>query len=398
MTPLTLILPLVGAALGQYVPDSGDFVSNQALRAAEMQRYWEADLPVPAGEDAVLAARVDENLYVLTARGSVVALHAPTGLALWARNLNEGRYRLLRPTHLWTPQGPGPVAVVSARNVYVLDRLTGQPIASFRLPFAYGTPAVGDDEMVYMGSADGHMHAVRWDSARDGAGAIRIWRVRTGGPIRSLPAFDGTNLFFASAGGEVISCIADGRIRNWTTSVDGAVVAALAFHESGVYVASTGRSLYRFDRETGELRWRCRLPTPLEAAPIIAGRTLYQGCGDAGLYAVDIDNGQVAWSRPEAKSFAARKADRVVVLAAGGERLLVLDNNTGQEVRSLDVFDARIVVPNPYDDAVYVVTRTNRVFCLRPADVPYLTVEALAEARARLTSHAERVEGREQPR
>ena len=48
-------------------------------------------------------ALVDEQLYVLTKQGSLAAFHAPTGMALWARNLNEGRYPLLPPTHLWTP-------------------------------------------------------------------------------------------------------------------------------------------------------------------------------------------------------------------------------------------------------------------------------------------------------
>ncbi len=81
------------------------------------------------------------------------------------------------------------------------------------------------------------------------------------------------------------------------------------------------------------------------------------------------------------------------MLAANGERLAVLDTNTGHELRSLDVYDAKIVPPNPNGDAIYVVTKTNRVVCLRPADVPYLTLEALAEVRARLTSHAEEATG-----
>ena len=393
MAALTLIWPLLGVIVGQYVPESGEFASNQALRAAGLQRYWATDLPVPPGEDAVRAALVDKNLYVLTARGSLAALHAGTGVTLWARNLDEGRYRLLRPTHLWTPDGPGPVAVVSTRNVYVLDRATGQQLASFELPFAGGTPVVGDLEMVYLGSTDGHMYALRWDWARTGVRAVHIWRVRTGGLVRSRPAFDGTNLFFAGGGGEVVSCIADSRVPNWSVTTDGAVVGALVDHQSGIYVATTGRSVYRFDRQTGEQRWQCHLPMPLEADPVLAGRTVYQDCGDSGLFAVDIDSGKVAWHRPDARSFVARKADEVVVLAANGERLLVLDNNTGDKLRSLDVYDAKIVVPNPDTDAIYVVTKTNRVVCLRPADVPYLTLEAIAEVRARLTSHAEEAKG-----
>lgn len=389
MTTLTVLLPVLGVLSGQYVPDSNEFLSNDALRKAGLQRYWQAELPVPTGEEAALAALVDEQLYVVTNQGSVAAFHAPTGMALWARNLNEGQYRLLPPTHLWTADGPGPTAVVSAMKVYLLDRLTGEELAAFPLPFAYGTQAVGDLEMLYLGSADGHMYGVRWDLARAGGGPVRVWRVRTGGALRSRPAFDGTNLWFASTGGEIYSCEADDKLGRWTVQAEGGVVANLVRDESGIYAATTGRSVYRLDPETGQTRWRVRLPTPLEEGPIVAGQTLYQTCGDAGLYAIDIDSGNVAWSRPDVGKFVARKANEVTVLAADGERLMVLNNGTGQEVRSLVVYDADLVVPNPYDDAIYMVSRTNQVVCLRPADVPYLTLEAIAAARARLVGHAQ---------
>jgi outer membrane protein assembly factor BamB len=287
--------------------------------------------------------------------------------------------------------------VVGARKVYLLDRLTGEELATFSLRFAYGTPAVGDLEMLYLGSADGRMYGVRWDTARAGAGGVRVWQVLTDGAIRSRPAFDGTNLWFASSGGGIYSCEAYDRLGRWIAQTDGGVVANLVYHESGIYAATTGRSIYQIDPDTGRVGWQARVPTPLEKNPIIAGRTLYQECGDAGLYAIDIDSGSVAWFRPDVRSFVARKADKVTVLAANGERLWVLDNNTGKQVRSLEIHDADLVVPNPNDDAIYLVSRTNQVVCLRTADVPYLTLEAIAEARARLFGHADQGQGATPP-
>ncbi len=390
------VMPMVWMLVGQYVPEVGEFASNQALRAAGMQVYWQADLPVSPLEHAELATLLDGTIYVVTDRGGVVAVDGATGLPLWVRNLNAGRYRLLKPTHLWTPDGPGPVVVVGAGQAYILDRETGQPIGGFALPFAYGTPAVGDDETVYLGSADGHVYALRWAATRSGGNAVRAWRVAAGGPVLALPAYDGHDLFFATASGELASCVAQDKLRNWVRTLDGSAATSVIRHEGGIYVGTITRMLYRVDADTGRLRWRTRLPVPIEADPVIAGTTLYQDCADAGLHAVDLDTGRIVWRQLAARSFVARRGDEVVALDVGGDRLLMLDNATGLPLSrcpsGLEVYNADFVLPNPADDAVYVVSKGNQVICLRPADVPYLTLEALAAARARLATHAEAAE------
>lgn len=386
-----LIVALSGLMIwtGTAQAGSDGLVSLEALRAAGMQRHWATELPLPPGEEAEAAYLVDEHLYVVSEYGSVAAFHAPTGLPLWARNLNQGRFRILPPSHLIVSDGVGPVVFVSARNVFVLDRMTGQPLAKFALPFAYGSSAVGDERMLYLGSADAHLYALRWDTAISNGRPIRIWRVRAGGPVRSRPAYDGQFLFFASGGGQVFSCTAFDKVRRWSHSTGGAILGDPILHESGVYVASADRSVYRLGLDRGDVIWQRRLPTPLEATPIIAGRTLYQDCGDAGLYALDIDSGEVMWNRPDAERLVVRKADQAVVLSDDGESLMVLDNNTGQLLRSLAVHDAKIVVSNPQGDAIYMVSHRNRLVCIRPVEVPYLTLEIIAQARARLMAHSD---------
>ena len=305
MNALALALTTV-LAVGPYVPDSSDYLADTDLQAAGLQRYWETDLPLEAGDTPVAGTLRDESLYVATRQGNLVAVHAPTGLALWACHLGGRATTMLAPTHLWTPDGPGPTVVVVGRQVHVFDRLTGEPLAEFTLDFAVGTPAVGDLEILFVGGLDGHMYALGWDSVQAGR-AVLLWKVRTGGPICSEPVFDGRNLFFASAEGRVYSCIGFNRVLNWTFQTGGPVRAGLLLHQDGIYVAGGDRSLYRLDDGVGLVRWQRRLPTPLDDAPVVGGQTVYQYGPEEGLFAVELDSGELLWRCGEARAFVAAR-------------------------------------------------------------------------------------------
>jgi len=367
----------------RYVPDAGEFLSDGDLRSAHLQRYWEAEIPLPAGDRVRSATLLDDSIYVVSRQGNVVAYHAGTGLGLWSYPLGDGLSEVLAPTHLIARQEPRPVAFVCGRRVVVLDRDSGELLTRVPIGFPAGAPAVGDDSVLYLGSSDGHLYAVRWHPPSRGI-AGRLWRVRARGPIRSRPAYDGFDLFFASEAGDVYSAVARTRTERWSAHHFGQVFAALLLHDSGLYVASADRSLYRLDPDSGEQRWRVRLPLPLEHDPIVAGKTVFQPGPRGGLYAIGVDSGEILWHRPEAACFVARTADTVYVLAGGDGHLLALDAGSGDVRRTLAVHDAATVVPNPYGDAIYLVSDANRIACLRPADVPYLTLRELAAVRERL--------------
>ncbi len=383
MLHLTTAMLAWWAALGGYTAEPGGFPPDADLEAASLQRYWQADLPLPPGDVAISATRLDDRLYVITRQGNVAALHAPTGLTLWIRSITTSAAPILRPTHLRVEDGPGPVVFVVDRSAHVLDQTTGQVLAELALPFPVGSSAVGDQETLYLGSSTGDMHAVKWDTAGQ-VGVIRLWQVRTGGPIRSGPVLDGDRLLFASTDGRVHSCRAYNKVRNWSLATGGPVLAALVLHQSGVYVASGDRSLYRLEPFSGTLTWRRRLPMPLRDDPVVAGGTVYQYSQQAGLFAVEIDSGRIRWHRADARFFGARHADRVFAATADLERLLALDDSTGKLGQSLDIAGARAVAANPHDDAIYLVSPVNRVVCLRPAEVPYLSRKELTAVQARL--------------
>ncbi|MCH7814494.1 MAG: PQQ-binding-like beta-propeller repeat protein [Planctomycetes bacterium] len=238
MTQLLILLPLLAPApIGQYLPDSGDYLRDADLQRVSLQRYWAADLPLPAGDRATGAYLVDDRLYVTTRLGNAVALHAPSGVVLWSRNLTEGLIPIQPPTHLRAPDGPGPVIFLTDTEAFVFDRDSGDPVAQFEVPFVVSSSAVGDLETIYAGSTDGHMYALRWGRTRQGDKPVEAWRVRTAGPIRSDPLWDGQDLYFASADGEVHGCRAYNRMHQWTVRTGGPIAGNPAFDLDAIFVA-----------------------------------------------------------------------------------------------------------------------------------------------------------------
>ncbi|MCP4249852.1 MAG: PQQ-binding-like beta-propeller repeat protein [bacterium] len=384
MTQLLILLPVLAAPIGQHLPDTGDFLRDADLQRVSLQRYWSADLPLPAGDRAVGAHLVDDRLYVTTRLGNAVALHAPSGVVMWSRNLNEGLIPIQAPGHLQAPDGPGPVIFLADNEAFVFDRDSGDPLTQFELPFVAGSSAVGDLDTFYAGSTDGHMYAIRWGRARHGGNAVQAWRVRTGGPIRSAPRWDGQELYFASADGGVYGCRAYNRMHQWTVRTGGPIAGDPVLDLDAIFVASGDRSLYRMERLSGATAWRRRLPTALRDGPTVAGRTVYQYADDSGLHAVDMDTGHIVWVQPQARAFLAHRSETAYLLSENGRELLIVDDATGEVRQRLDVFGTRLTVPNAQDDAIYLVTAVNRVVCLRSADAPYLTAGELTAIRARL--------------
>jgi outer membrane protein assembly factor BamB len=272
-----------------------------------------------------------------------------------------------------------------------MDRLTGEPIAEYDLEFAPGASPVGDWENLFVPGFDGHMHALRWHGGRTGL-AAQLWRVRTAGPLTSEATFDGRTLFFTSRDGTVHSCVGYSRIRNWSFRTAGPVSADIVLNDDHILVASQDRSLYSLDAGTGLVRWQRRLPSPLEDSPVVAGQTVYQRAPGEGLFAVDLAGGELLWRLPEARAFVAAGGDDVYLLATNGEHLLAVNNRTGKVTGSMEIADTRVVASNPDSDAVYLFSSWNRALCLRPADVPYLTLEEIAAVRNRISAGGTRLD------
>ena len=379
------VVPFLGFVLiAGAEPDSKTpLIDDARLQAAGMFRYWQAHLPIAPGDALEKAYLVDESLYFITDWGSCFALTAKTGLVRWAVKLTGPDHQIFRPGHIRTTDGAGPVVIATGAEVFIYDRFNGDLINRFTPPFASGSPAVGYDGALFMGSADGRFYSLRIDHPR-AREPFKLWEVVAGGPLTAAPIlYDHSMVLFASQGGAVYSCRAADKALNWAFRADGAIIADPYIDESGAYVASIDRSLYKLHLGTGQVLWRMRMPQPLTEGPVVAAHTVFQFCTGNGVSAIDTDTGVEKWRIPRGRTFAAHARGGDAIFT-DDRRVEVVDHDSGDLRHSIEAPAVIAAVSNTTDDAVYLLGRGGRVLCARLDSVPYLRRQQIIAARERL--------------
>ena len=333
--------------------------------------FWQASLPI-GGDEALDSGYLrDDSLYVSTDGGTLFSLHAETGLLRWGEILTDRAYTIFAPAHIQTADGRGPVVIPTTNQVYVKDRYSGSDLIKFRPSFPVGSPAVGFDGTVLLGSANGRMYSLGWNPARP-IEPIKRWEVETGGPISAAPIlYPPKSLLIASQSGAVFSCQAANKVLTWDYKVGGPIFGDPVVDASGAYVASMDRSLYKLHAHSGALLWRTRFPDPLQRGPAVAGQTVYQHTPSQGITALDSMTGAEKWKHSEASQFVSHGASGDVLFAPS-DRLLIVDHDSGKLLSTVSIPPTRKAVVNSVNDSVYLLGEGGRVLCLRRDKIPYL--------------------------
>ena len=354
------------------------------LDRLELSHHWVANLPMIDDDTVQRVFLVDDTLYVLSENHIVYSLTADSGLLRWTHRLTDPEYKVIAPTHLSKAGGAGPVMFWTTTGFLLIDRYSGDLLQRFLPEFATGSPPLGIENSVFMGSSDGRVYSLALKvSGQDEP--LKRWEVYTDGPVTAKPQMYGLgNLVFASQGGAVFCCSAVDKSYKWSFRTGGPIVADPAIDDTGAYVASTDRSLYKIQLGTGDRLWRVRFPASLLRGPVVTAHTVFQQCAGHGISALDSDMGTELWRHKDGKVFVAHHRDRDVIFTELGT-VDLLDHDTGKILASVAAPAVHLAVSNPLDDGVYLVTRAGRVLCARMADIPYLRRQQIQAARQRLT-------------
>ena len=344
-------------------------LADPTLQDAGLARYWTAEVPIPSDDSLAKVYLVDDTLYLYTLDGIVFAVQSDTGLIRWGKKLSARNFSILKPGHITATPGYSLAAFVTPNRTHILDRFSGETIAGFGSDFAVGSAPVGTGDTLFMGSADGNIYAVVWNTAGS-CETIKWWTVRAGGPVTAAPIlYGGDRLIVASQGGQVYSFFARDKALIWSQKTGGAVLGDPVLDANDVIVASTDRSVYKFDGDDGNLLWRHWADSPLAHGPAVVDHTVYQYSSGQGLLALDADTGREKWRAPDAESFVAQVESRVAVWN-GRDAIMLLDRDTGKALAKVPVVAGSRVVTNVRHDAIYVVGSRGRVVCVRPRGVP----------------------------
>lgn len=243
---------------------------------------------------------------------------------------------------------------------------TGGPIRS--------SPVVADGR-VFIGSDDGHIHAV---ALRDGK---RLWRhtLYDGsrpGPVEAPPLIAADTVYIGSADGTLYALSAENGSERWRYHADDRIVgsantAELPDGRPVILVGSYDNDLHCVDAALGSGLWRASTGYYVNAAPTIHGdQVVFGGC-DGKLHIVALADGssvtQVELDNPIAASVAV--ADGVGYIGHYADEMVAVDLSAGEIIwrytqRRAAIFSSAAVDENH----VVFGARDQQVHCVRRAD------------------------------
>ena len=248
------------------------------------------------------------------------------------------------PAHLGVYESAAPTLSVLKWKFKTLGRIVSSPVVA------------GD--LVYVGSADHHLYAVR---VADGTLA---WEFKTNQGVNSSPAVGNGFVYFNSLDGYLYALNATTGALGWkfqtggerrfsAPGIHGIVPASEVMPDpfdvflsspvlaGGLVEFGSGdHHVYALDAATGVLRWTFATGDVVHATPAVVDGVLYVGSWDRNLYALDARTGSLVWrfqTGDDQKlhnqigiASSAAVVDGVVLFGCRDGHFYALDARTGQ--------------------------------------------------------------------
>ncbi len=178
------------------------------------------------------------------------------------------------------------------------------------------------DGVVYVGSADGTLHAV------DLASGKARWQYKTKGPIgESSPCVRGGLAYIGDLDG-VFHAVdaATGKVR-WTHQAEQEIKSSPIWFDNHVFIGSYDQYLYCLSATEGSLIWKFKADGPVHCTPSIdSGRIFISGC-DEIFRAVSLSTGKELFHLPLYAYTGASPAvrDELVYVGTFGNEVMAID-------------------------------------------------------------------------
>lgn len=227
------------------------------------------------------------TIYIGCSSGQLFAI-SPDGELEWTFNTGNS----IR--HSVAIGSDGTIYCVAEGTVYAISP-TGELIWSYSKYLFFGSPAIGADGTIYVGSSDrdafmGNQATVL--HALDPDGSLK-WDYRSldGG---STPAIGHNSTIYITCGDSSLHAInPEGQLK-WRYQTNSALLSGASIGTDGVIYFGTWEYYLYAIREAGDLGWKCELRrvTP-NVLTVGSDGTIYAGC-DSLVYAVD-PSGTILW-------------------------------------------------------------------------------------------------------
>jgi outer membrane protein assembly factor BamB len=256
-------------------------------------------------------------------------------------------------------------------TLHAVDAANGKAKWTFRAGSGiFGAAAVRGDAL-FFAADDGFLYKLNRNTG------ARFWRASIGGgdnkrvlPSREQPDWDARgaapalydNVIYIGSADGILHALDIGTGKPlWNFKTNGKIRAAALATENAVYVGSLDHFLYALDCKTGVELWRFDTGSPVTTTPVLVGDKVIIGTRDhATLYALDVKNGKPIWEVYYWLSW----VESSPVLVDG---LLYIGSSDSRRVRAIDPVNGRVIwaaqvwgwtwgTPLVVDDVVYYAT------------------------------------------
>ncbi|MCS7228829.1 MAG: PQQ-binding-like beta-propeller repeat protein [Candidatus Kryptonium sp.] len=164
----------------------------------------------------------------------------------------------------------------------------------------------------------------------------KLWEYKVQKPIRSTPASDGKNVFFACDDGNVYCLdletgkllwkfdskssvfapisVSEGKIFfgtlngsfyalnskkgdvEWKFQTNSKIYSGSAIKDSMIFFGTASGKLYALNKKTGNMLWNFKAKSVINSSPLVSDDVVFFGSLDKNIYAVDIKNGKLLWN------------------------------------------------------------------------------------------------------
>lgn len=238
------------------------------------------------------AVTPDGQLIVGGYDNTIYSLDPETGTENW-------RFTAVRNRFIASPlvTQRGIFAPNADKNIYALD-FDGNMLWTFEMPAESWAQPVSDPDCtcIYVPSMDHRVYALDPEDGR------QLWQTDDlGGAVVGTPALgeDGF-LYVGTFGSEMLAINSqDGRVQ-WRFPTGGWVWSGPALHEDRLFFGDLNGNFYALDDANGESLWQLsaeQLDGPIAASPLVLDDVIYVSTESGTLFALNLE-GAVQWSQP----------------------------------------------------------------------------------------------------
>ena len=212
-----------------------------------------------------------------------------------------------------------------------------------------------DGQLIYGGSADGNLYAIRKDT-----GEI-VWAYKNGAAFFSKPIFSGQRLYLGDEAGYLLAFDKLTGTPLWRYQTRGPLRLSIALLDGTIYLGSTDNYVYAINEVDGTLRWRVRTGAGIQSV-LPTEKGIVVTSLDNFVYCLSDQKGYKLWKRRMPGRVASQplaNRDSVLLAPLAGDECVILNLDDGKKVNSLLVGEDNNTAASPVltEKALVITTR-----------------------------------------